>query len=134
MEDFQKLKASGPEALYITGDGQITTGAALGQAPRPSKSIDFQWRTGAVTCYAAQKYTREGGGNQDNQFIELETLLRNFLPRINNNVALFTLVDGPYYTEAKLQHLRGLRRLQPPFSYITSVNELLPILQEIAGH
>lgn len=134
VQRFQKLKSTGREALYVTGDGQIATGAALGNAPRPSKSIDFQWLTGGVTCYAAQKYTREGGGNQDNQFIELETLLRNFLPRRNNGVALFILVDGPYYTAARLAQLRGLVRQQTPFSYVTSVNELMPILQGIAGH
>ena len=133
VESFRKLKPSGKEALYITSDGQISTGAALGTAPRPSKSIDFQWQTGAVTCYAAQKYTREVGGNQDNQFKEIETLLRNFLPRINNDVALFALVDGPYYTEPRLAQLSGLVRLQRPFSYVTSVNRLLPILQDIAG-
>ena len=126
---FDKLKSRGPEAVYITGDGQIATGAALGNAQRPSKSIDFRWQTGRVTCYAAQKYTREGGGNQDSQFIEMETLLRNFQPRRNNAIALFVLVDGPYYTEARLAQLRGLVRLQTPFSYVTNVNELQPILQ-----
>ena len=101
-------------------------------ADGPSKSIDFQWRTGTVTCYAAQKYTRDDGGNQDNQFNEIELLLQNFLPRRNNNVALFILVDGPYYTEARLRQLRGLARLQDPRSYVASVNELVPILQGIA--
>ena len=133
VADFLSLKSQGPEALYITGDGQITTGAALGDAPRPSKSIDFRWQTGTITCYAAQKYTKEGGGNQDNQFIELETLLRNFQPRRNNNVALFVLADGPYYTDVRFRQLRGLVRQQTPFSYVTSVNELLPILQGIAA-
>ena len=130
---FQKLKSQGAEALYITRDGQIVTGANLGGATRPSKSIDFRWQTGTITCYAAQKYTREGGGNQDNQFIEVETLLTNFQPRRNNDVALFVLVDGPYYTEARLTQLRGLVRMQTPFSYVTSVNDLVPILRQIAG-
>ena len=130
---FQKLASTGREALYITGDGQITTGAALGGAPSPSKSIDFRWQTGAITCYAAQKYTKEEGGTQEHQFIELETLLRNFQPRRNNNVALFVLADGPYYTDVRFRQLRGLVRQQTPFSYVTSVNELLPILQGIAA-
>ena len=130
---FRKLPSMGPNALYVTGDGQFVTGGDLGQAPKPSKSIDFQWQTRHINCYAAQKYTREGGGNQDNQFIELETLLANYLPRRNNNVALFILVDGPYYTQARLDQLRGLVRLQAPFSYVTSVNNLSQILQEIAG-
>ncbi len=130
---FQSLPSTGPNALYITGDGQFITKAALGNAPRPSKSIDFRWQTGNITCYAVQKYTREGGGNQDNQYLEVESVLRNYLQRVNNGVALFALVDGPYYTEARLNHLRGLRRLQTPFSYVASVNQLLPILQGIVA-
>ena len=133
VAQFRKLPSSGPNACYVNANGQIVTGEQLGGAPRPSKSIDFQWHTGAVTCYAAQKYTREGGGNQDNQFNEVQALLQNFLLRINNGVALFVLVDGPYYTEARLGHLYGLMRLQNPCSYVSSVNELLPILRGIAA-
>ena len=132
INEFTNLPSSGPNACYINANGQIVTGRQLAGAPRPSKSIDFRWRTGAVTCYAAQKYTREGGGNQDNQFNEVQALLQNFLPRLNNHTALFVLVDGPYYTVARLNQLRGLVRLQDPRSYVASVNELVPILQEIA--
>ena len=133
VENFRKLPSVGPNAMYITRDGQFISGRDLGPAPKPSKSIDFQWETGALMCYAAQKYTREGGGNQDNQFNEIESLLINFMPRINNNVALFALVDGPYYTEARLAQLQGRVRMQAPMSYVTSVNQLMPILQAIAG-
>ena len=130
---FRRLPSSGRNALYVNGDGQIVTGADLAGARRPSKSIDFQWQTGAVTCYAAQKYTREGGGNQDNQFNEVQALLRNFLQRINNDVALFVLVDGPYYNAARLAQLQGLVRLQNPRSYVSSVNALTTILADIAA-
>ena len=130
---FRRLPSSGPNAFYVNGDGQIVTGADLAGARRPSKSIDFQWQTGAVTCYAAQKYTREGGGNQDNQFNEVQALLRNFLQRINNDVALFVLVDGPYYNAARLAQLQGLVRLQNPRSYVSSVNALPTILEDIAA-
>ena len=130
--DFHKLPSVGPRAMYINRDGQILSGQQLAGAPRPSKSLDFQWNTGEITCYAAQKYTKAGGGNQDNQFNEIEQLLRNFLGRTNNGVALFVLVDGAYYNEARLTKLRGLMRLQSPFSYVASVNELYPILEEIA--
>ena len=134
VAQFLKLPSSGGKACYINANGQFVTGGDLAGADRPSKSIDFRWLTGTVTCYAAQKYTREGGGNQDNQFNEIESLLQNFLPRRNNNVALFILVDGPYYTEGRLGHLRGLTRLQNPRSYVASVNELVPILENIVAH
>ena len=133
VEVFRKLPSTGPNAQYLNADGQVVTGQQLGQAPRPSKSIDFRWRTGNITCYAAQKYTREGGGNQDNQFNEIERLLRNFLPRINNGTTLLVLVDGPYYTEQRLARLRGFSRNRTPRSYVTSINELQPLLNQIAA-
>ena len=132
VSHFKKLPSSGSNAIYINANGQFVTGHDLDGADRPSKSVDFQWHTGSVTCYAAQKYTKAGGGNQDNQFHEIESLLQNFLPRRNNSVALFILVDGPYYTEPRLEQLRGLTRLQNPRSYVASVNDLVPILRELA--
>ena len=134
VAEFRKLPSSGQNACYVNRDGQIVTGAQLAGAQRPSKSIDFQWRTGRVTCYAAQKYTRESGGNQDNQFNEIQALLRNFLQRINNDVALFVLVDGPYYNAARSAQLQAQVRMQNPRSYVASVNALQPILTDIAAN
>ncbi len=133
--EFRKLPSSGPNASYLNRDGQIITKEQLGNAVRPSKSIDFQWITGSIACYAAQKYTKVAGGNQDNQFHEIERLLQNFLLRTNNSTAFFVLVDGPYYTEEKLTQLRQLTRLQSPRSYVTSINSLYHILRKLqAGH
>lgn len=131
VSDFRKLPAKGDNAIYITSDGQFVTGADLGDASKPSKSIDFAWQTGNITCYAAQKYIKEGGGHQLGSFIEMETLLTNFMPRRNNDTALFALVDGAFFTETRLNQLRGLVRLQSPFSYAVSVNELMPILESL---
>ena len=94
VADFRKLPSVGPNAMYVNSDGQILSGRQLAGAPRPSKSIDFQWTTEGIACYAAQKYTKAGGGNQDNQFNEIEQQLRNFQGRTNNGVALIVLVDG----------------------------------------
>lgn len=131
--DFRKLPSVGNNALYVNSDGQILSGEQLAGAPRPSKSLDFQWNTAEIICYAAQKYTKAGGGNQDNQFNELAQLLRNFQGRTNNGVALIVLVDGPYYNEGRLARLQGLVRLQSPFSYVIGVNELHTLLEAIAN-
>jgi hypothetical protein len=133
VSDFCKLPSVGRNALYVNSDGQVLSGQQLAGAPRPSKSIDFQWTTAEINFYAAQKYTKAGGGNQDNQFNELERLLRNFQGRTNNGVALIVLVDGAYYDESRLARLQGLVRLQRPFSYVTSVNELHALLEAIAN-
>ena len=132
VSNFRKLPSTGPNAKYVNSDGQILSGEQLAGAPRPSKSLDFQWNTAEITCYAAQKYTKAGGGNQDNQFNEIEQLLRNFQGRTNNGVALIVLVDGSYYNESRLARLQGLVRLQIPFSYVASVNGLHFLLGQIA--
>lgn len=133
VANFEKLKASGPNALYLNRDGQLQTGDQLKNVRKPSKSLDFRWITNGLHCLAAQKYTKEGGGNQDSQFNELVQLLQNYAVRTNNGVALFILVDGAYYNEARLAKLFGLVRTKPPKSYVTSVNSLQDVLREIVA-
>ncbi len=129
---FEKLLSAGPNALYLNRDGQLVTRRQLGGAPKPSKSLDFRWKTAGIVCLAAQKYTKEGGGNQDSQFNELEQLLRNYLQRTNNGMALFVLVDGAYYTEERVKQLNALVRTNPSRSYVASVNTLQGLLHDIA--
>ncbi len=133
VSQFIKLPSSGPNALYVNSDGLMVTNAQLAGARPPSKSIDFRWKLDSLTCYAAQKYTKVGGGNQDSQFNEVEQLLRNFLPRTNNDTALFVLVDGPYFDETKLSRLRALVRQQSPYSYVAGINDLQWLLDQIVA-
>lgn len=133
VSQFQKLKANGPDALYLNAEGRLVTGRSLGRAPKPSKSIDFQWRTGQITCYAAQKYTKEVGGNQDNQFNELERLLQDFQNCRSDRIAFFVLVDGPYYTDTRIRQLRRLVRTEIPRSYVTGVAGIANVLAGVAA-
>ena len=131
VSQFSKLPSSGPNALYVNSDGLIVTRGQLAGARPPSKSIDFRWKLGPLTCYAAQKYTKVGGGNQDSQFNEVEQLLRNFLPRTNNDTALFVLVDGQYFDATKLTRLKALFRHQSPYSCVVGINELQSLMDQI---
>ncbi|MCY3865887.1 MAG: hypothetical protein OXG68_10665 [Chloroflexi bacterium] len=133
VSDFEKLPAVGANARYLNSDGQFVTRSQLGRSPKPSKSLDFKWNTNGIRCLAAQKYTKEGGGNQDSQFNELELLLRNYLQRTNNGIALFVLVDGAYYNQDRLSQLHALIRERRPRSYVSSVNSLQEILHDIAA-
>lgn len=131
VSQFQNLPGVGQNALYVNTDGQVVTRSTLGSARNPSKSLDFSWYTAGVYCIATQKYTKVGGGNQDSQFNEVESLLRNFQGRTNNSTALFVLVDGEYYTEGRMNRLRALCRTTAPKSYVTGVNSLQQILTRI---
>ena len=125
VTDFQVLPKSGRNAVYITGDGEVR----WGMKSRPSKSLDFRWRSGTSVCYAAHKYTLEGGGNQDSQFLEMRSLLESFQKALASpTVVLFVIVDGPYFTDARIQDLRRFVRTSPPYSYATPITEVPALL------
>ena len=128
VQDFTTLPKSGANALYVTGDGEVRRGSEI--QGRPSKSLDFRWRTGTTTCYAMHKYTREGGGTQDNQYREMRELLQQFLRCPDESCILIVIVDGPYYTEARMATLRRITRDHPPRSYVVHIEEVPGILEE----
>ena len=125
IEDFRVLPKAGKNALYVTTDGYIRTGMKSG------KSLDFMWRVGDTQFYAAHKYTKESGGNQDSQFIEMQGLLEHFQRGTEQpEVVLVVIVDGPYYTEARMPLLRRLVRDRAPRSYAMPIEELPDLFTE----
>jgi hypothetical protein len=126
VQDFKTLPKSGQRAYYITSDGEIR----LGMKPAPSKSLDFLWKTGDTTFYAAHKYTKEGGGNQDSQFIEMRNLLQHFMTGVATDSVLMVIVDGPYYTENRMKDLRRFARTTAPCSYAIPIQDVPTILKE----
>lgn len=121
VRDFRVLPKSGRNAFYITSDGEVRQGL---RKP-PSKSLDFTWRSNGLQFYAAHKYTLEGGGNQDSQFNEMRSLLEHFQKaHADPDTVLFVIVDGPYYTDAKMVQLRRFVRSSPPFSYAVPIEDL----------
>lgn len=128
---FERLKQSGRNALYINRDGEIRKGEDI-QGDKPSKALDFAWKTlSGIRCYASHKYTREGGGNQDSQFIEQRTLLRNFQSRSTNDTALFVICDGPYYDDTRMSTLQAHCRTVSPLSYAVHIEEVPELVAQL---
>ena len=128
VEQFRVLPKGGSGAIYITSDGNIHHGEL---SNRPGKSLDFVWKTGAKTCYAMHKFTKEGGGNQDSQYKEMVAILRNFQSCNDTTCALFIIVDGPYYRASKMSELRNGTRTHPPKSYVLPIEELPEVLGQV---
>ena len=122
VQDFTVLPKSGANALYVTSDGEVKRGSEL-QA-NPSKSLDFRWRTGDVTCYAMHKHTRDSGGSQDGQRDEMSKLLQQFLRCPDETCILLVIVDGPYYTPVQMAKLRRFTRDRPPRSYALHIQDV----------
>ena len=132
VEDFHELPRGGRGVHFIGENGQIILRSQLTRrAPRPSEALDFTWQSGDLTCYAAQKYTKEGGGNQDSRFDETIRLLGNFHQFQDRDVSLFVIVDGGYYTEDRLEQLQELVREDEPRSFVVGINDLQRILDQI---
>ncbi len=126
VSHFTVLPKRKPRAFYITSDGEIREGM---ENP-PSKSLDFYWRTGKTEFYASHKYTREGGGNQDSQFKEMKDLLRNFQRAATKNKVLIIIVDGPYYTDVKMEDLSRFVRDRSPRSHACHIENVPGVLAE----
>ncbi len=132
VKEFRELPRQGRGVHYIAEDGRIILRHQLrSREPRPSEAIDFTWQTYDITCYASQKYTREGGGNQDSRFDETVRLLSNFRQNLDENVALFVILDGAYFTDNMLEQLQELVKDEGPHSYIVAINDLQQIINQI---
>lgn len=130
VENFEILPKSGRNAWYITGDGELRQGKRKHSGS--SKSLDFRWRTGSYKIFAAHKFTKEGGGGQDNQFLEVRNLLEIFQKGSEeDDIILLVIVDGPYFTEAKMNDLHRFEREKPPMSKALSIGEVPEFLEEL---
>ena len=130
ISQFKILNKSGDGAEYITSDGHIINGKNL-QDKAIAKSLDFKWITNSVECYASHKYTKESGGNQDSQYKEQLSLLRNFQRRTQGNIAFFVICDGKFYDKNKVQQLHSLTRLYKPYSFACRIEEVVSKLEWI---
>lgn len=122
------LPKAGTNSFYITSDGVI---AQVGDDERkPSKSLDFQWQVGDITFYAMHKYTREGGGAQDNQFKEMLATLQNFVRATNKKKVFIVIADGAYYTKSKMDELESLTRNHTPKSFAVHIEDVPQIVAQ----
>lgn len=126
IRNFQNLPSRGKKAYYITSDGEIRQG----MKPAPSKSLDFTWITGNTRFYAAHKYTKESGGNQDSQFNEMRSLLEHYMKGMATNTVLIVIVDGAYYTPQRMSELHRFVRTNPPQSFAVPIQDVPSILAE----
>lgn len=129
IKEFEILPSSKKKGLYVTNDGIIQEG----KGKAPGKSLDFRWITKGKTCFASHKYTDQKGGSQDQQFEEMEYLLKRFRDCEEKNYVLIVIVDGAYYTDEKMQKLRRLTRNDELRSFVAHIEQVPGILAELSN-
>lgn len=126
VSNFATLPKTGPDAIYVTSDGEFRRG----MSNAPTKSLDFIWATGKTTFFATHKYTKESGGTQDNQFKDVRDMLALFQStNTTSDVALVAIVDGPYYTSRRMAQLLRFVRDRHPKSFALQIEDLPPVLE-----
>ena len=98
---------SGRSAIYIH-NGQIKTGLIKKPDPR-IKSVDCTCERGGWRDYILQKWIAESGGAQDNQYSDIQGFVEQgnaYAVRVKDDVRIIALVDGPYFTNQKIDELR----------------------------
>lgn len=105
VENFKNLPNNGTNALVVHAGNIIPKTRAQSNA---SKTIDFEWNTGTIKCYASHKYTKNSGGAQDNQYKDIRNFMENSRPNNTPNILFFAICDGNYYqnlSQSKIQIL-----------------------------
>jgi hypothetical protein len=135
VKNFKILPSGGKDAIYLIS-GKKFFGKDLENKSKNIKSIDFQWNTGKFVFYASHKYTKETGGAQDNQYIDVQNFLRSTIDCNEKNTIFIAICDGRYYLEkdastgdtTKIDRLRRLTDNRT--SFVMTIDDLKDFLQK----
>ena len=132
VSSFCHLPKGGINSVKIDSDGNLRGGTEPGV---PGKSLDFSWVSSRQKYYAMHKYTKESGGSQDNQFLEMRDLLVRFQPSVVAEFTLVVIVDGEYYQRndcAKIKILSQYERKTAPISKALTIGDLPMFLESMS--
>lgn len=132
VKNFQILPQLGSNSLYLD-NGKILSGKELKNKSKETKSIDFYWEVGNNKFYATYKYTHEDGGAQDNQYIDVQTFLKNAFNNDDKNTYFLAICDGDYYLHKDTQtncrtRIERLNKICGKTSFAMQINELKEFL------
>jgi hypothetical protein len=133
VTSIQKLATDGPKSLYLNKGKLVEGGSGKGA----SKSLDLKvvLKDGQI-AYITHKYTKSGGGSQDNQYADVRKSLDNYESE-NSNFILIANVDGAYYTKVnKSSGKSKIDILKADYEtkgiYITTQYDFSSTMEEIA--
>lgn len=134
VSNFKQLPTG---ATLLLGGGLISKKEVVKLGARgKAKTIDFEWRVGNNHIVASHKYTKEGGGAQDNQYKDLQDFINEANRSNLKNTYFLAIADGEYYKTkdtgagvTKLDFLKGLANRRNV--HAMSINELGSWLEQL---
>lgn len=101
VENFEDLPSS---TYWYLVDGKVVK---LKSRPIGIKNIDYIFSFRGQRFVCTQKYTKDAGGAQDNQFNDIVSFLQQSLNMEEGTIAV-AIIDGAYYTKEKIEKLRTI--------------------------
>lgn len=121
VSEFKNLPST--TKLYIV-DGIITN-----KKNKDVKSIDFYFKINKKNIYVSHKYTKDKGGAQDQQNLDIRSFLRNCKKLDTGDNYFIALCDGPYF-------ISKIKELKDEFAsknvYILTTHEIENVINELA--
>lgn len=136
VENFRQLAHDGLVVIHgaVRSRKEVRAEGATARA----KTIDFAWDLCGKKVYASHKYTKEGGGGQDNQYKDLQEFIREANESNRNDAYFLAIADGNYYSATdtnskttKLQHLKDIANRRNVFAL--SIDELARWVKDVCS-
>ena len=140
ISNYKKLPNAGNDAIYVI-NGSIIDGKtrAMTGGATDAKSIDFYWECGEKKFYAFHKYTREGGGAQDNQYSDIKKFIENANASADTNTFFIAIADGEYFNTrngqagiSKIENLKQMSNSQRGV-FAVQIADVYDLLKSICG-
>jgi len=133
VNNFETLPQDGNKAKYLI-EGKLFSGKDLNNASKNTKSIDFTWKVGSYSFYASHKYTKDSGGSQDNQYIDIQNFLKQARDNNYGKCVFLAICDGKYYLKKDSQtnsetKIERLKKLTCQNSFVLTIEELEEFLK-----
>ena len=101
--------------------------------------MNFYWECGEKKFYAFHKYTREGGGAQDNQYSDIKKFIENANASADTNTFFIAIADGEYFNMrdgqagiSKIENLKQMSNNQRGV-FAVQIADVYDLLKSICG-
>ena len=134
VKDFKKL---GTDEMFVINGGVLLGTELKSKQIRPkTKSVDFYWKYGNTEFFISHKYTKDGGGGQDNQYHDLISYIQECNNSTRKNTTFLVIADGKFYDSkngkagtSKIQHLKQIADKRTTFAL--TINDLEKFMKKL---
>lgn len=126
-----------PKQVIVNGAVMNATDFSKAGGSVEVKTIDFRWEYEGRYFYASHKYTKESGGSQGLQYIELQQFIKLANMCGAENRYFIAIADGPYYDgfegKGKKTRMKRLQELTTDHTRACHIGALENVMAQICS-